>query len=549
MSKLNYPYKSSFAINLTKIANEDIDKYISKASLDKLKPLMPTNLDLVENKDLIACVLNAAVAGRKNANGDGITNKSAIRIAKNFINKYVNIGHKRDLIKGCIVNAGFSKFGTDEIISEEDASKTNEPFNISLAFILWKTALNDKFINLLEASVDPTSSQFHSVSGSWEILFKDYDIAIGNKNINEATIATETEKLELEKYLQSNGGAGHKDGKPVYRIIKGETNDDFLIPAGIGLVEHPAAEVKGLEIVTASHDEHYITKCSCGKVIEQCRCDSPNKKETIIEMGCAECKEKQPEISQSTEASVTKNNENTNQIKPMDKITKIEDISEAVKQSNASTLIADFINDKMKEANEKYLAEQNVVSETKKSLSETQEELKKVQASLKELQDQAMAKAAAELHTQRMTYFDDTYELSNEERQAIASEIQGLDKDAFEKAKNKFDIFLKEKSKASIQAKKEADEAEAAKKKFVPFKKGEKSKDKEHGTECDDKDEEKKESKASDASKEGEIAIDKALEDGKEQGVKIPNAAEAQKSLEETYAAAFSVEECVEFSK
>ena len=37
---------------------------------------------------------------------------------------------------------------------------------------------------------------------------------------------------------------------------------------------------------------HYITLCSCGKVIAQCRCPDSNKSKTIIKNGCEECHNK-----------------------------------------------------------------------------------------------------------------------------------------------------------------------------------------------------------------------------------------------------------------
>lgn len=37
---------------------------------------------------------------------------------------------------------------------------------------------------------------------------------------------------------------------------------------------------------------HYITYCSCGKVISQCRCPSDKKDKTTISNGCSECKAK-----------------------------------------------------------------------------------------------------------------------------------------------------------------------------------------------------------------------------------------------------------------
>jgi hypothetical protein len=36
--------------------------------------------------------------------------------------------------------------------------------------------------------------------------------------------------------------------------------------------------------------QHYITKCSCGAVIAQCRCPAKGKSEKTVERGCERCK-------------------------------------------------------------------------------------------------------------------------------------------------------------------------------------------------------------------------------------------------------------------
>lgn len=35
--------------------------------------------------------------------------------------------------------------------------------------------------------------------------------------------------------------------------------------------------------------QHFITKCSCGNVIAQCRCPSKDKTVNVIERGCERC--------------------------------------------------------------------------------------------------------------------------------------------------------------------------------------------------------------------------------------------------------------------
>jgi hypothetical protein len=49
----NYKNKIKLNCNITKISSEEIDKYISNASLDKLIPLMPKDINLDKNKDLL----------------------------------------------------------------------------------------------------------------------------------------------------------------------------------------------------------------------------------------------------------------------------------------------------------------------------------------------------------------------------------------------------------------------------------------------------------------------------------------------------------------
>ena len=43
-----------------------------------------------------------------------------------------------------------------------------------------------------------------------------------------------------------------------------------------------------------SSHEHFIDRCSCGIIINQCRCFALNKKITEVKNGCIECKAKVP---------------------------------------------------------------------------------------------------------------------------------------------------------------------------------------------------------------------------------------------------------------
>lgn len=246
--------KTTFECSISKIANAEMEDLVAKASLEELKTLFPNEVNLNINKDLIGLVLNAAVAGRCNKNGDAITKKDALSIAENFRYKYVNVEHNQSKIIGCILNVGYSKFGTNELLTKEQVKDENfnEPFNISLAVIVYKSILSDESIEFIESAADESSDNYGKVSASWELMFRGYDIAVGSsKNISDAKIITDEKQAEkLEKHLKKNKGSGKINNEYVYRVLAGE----YMIPAGIGLVEFPAAEVNGIALITQNNE-------------------------------------------------------------------------------------------------------------------------------------------------------------------------------------------------------------------------------------------------------------------------------------------------------
>ena len=213
----------------------------SKASLDSLKSLIPEGIDLEENIDLMAVAFNAAVVNVFNKNHDGINTETAKAVYKYFVNKPTNIEHKKQKVVGHIISSGFSKYGTNEILAEEEIEDSYNPFNIALSALVYKT-VNPEFAQLLEKSSDPDDSMHNVISASWEIGFNDYAIAIGSKNLKEAEIITaEKQKEELKKYLKAFDGDGlMDDGTEIYRLVAGD-----VYPLGVGFTTNPAANVKG----------------------------------------------------------------------------------------------------------------------------------------------------------------------------------------------------------------------------------------------------------------------------------------------------------------
>lgn len=408
---INKKYKLNFASKVHKISNVELDKYISLAGLEKLKPLMPDTVNLDENPDLIGVCLNAAVAGYANLNGDAIDNPTAVGISKNFIWKFVDLEHKREKLIGVICNYGFSEYGTNKILKEEDLKDYKEPFNISLALLLYKSVLSQEYIDNLEKSANENNSAFGSINASWELYFDNYSIYRGSKVVSEASEITDEKEIELlSKYLQCNGGVGQIGNDYIYRVI----NKDYLIPTGIGLVNEPAAAVKGLEIVANLENKEKIEK-TCVNII--------------------------------------------NETKTMAKITKISELTdENLKEVKASTLI-EMVAQEIKVANDQYVSDLNAKANFAKELEAKNKEIlveaEKTKSNLidltdkfNKLNDQVLAKQKEDTFQNRMAGFDEVYALTDDIRSDIVNDIKDLDDTAFSAYSKKMAKLLPKKGPA-----------------------------------------------------------------------------------------------------
>jgi len=138
----DFKYKTIFSSAIKPLVPEDKDKYLALASLADIGDFIP-EVDTNENVDLLPIAFNACVVNRVNKNGDVIDTKTAAKIYENFINKPINIEHNRDKVVGVILTAGFSEFGTDNVITAEQVENTTSPFNITLGGVFWKVVNND----------------------------------------------------------------------------------------------------------------------------------------------------------------------------------------------------------------------------------------------------------------------------------------------------------------------------------------------------------------------------------------------------------------------
>jgi hypothetical protein len=441
----DFKYITIFSSEIRPLVPEEKDKYLAMASLIDIGEFIP-DLDTEMNVDLLPIAFNACVINGVNKNDDVVDTKHAIAMAKHFINKPINIEHNRERVVGTILTAGYSEFGTDKALTEDEVKNLEVPFNITLGGVVWKT-VNSHLAEIIENANDPTSEDYLKVSASWELGFADYNLAVmdeNEKNIENAELITDEEKVkELKDFLRGFGGEGElDDGRRVYRHVIGE-----IIPLGIGLTETPAAEVKGVAV----------------KKEEKIKADEEVGEELEAGASTQKVAKSQEKVSHSTEKNVIQNKDTSTM-----KITNINDITdESVKQLSASA-VSDFISDEIKKVSDQFEADktqqEEVIKTTHEKFDQVAENLESVKAELDKMKQEKAEKEAHELFNQRMASFDEEYELSDEIRAHVASDIKDMNEETFDSYEKKMTAFLRGYDKKVIATEKtELEEAEAAK--------------------------------------------------------------------------------------
>ena len=385
--------------------------------------------------DLLPIAFNAFVANRVNKNGDVIDTETALDIYQNFINKPINIEHNRSRVIGTILTAGFSEFGTDKPLTEDQVKDIKRPFNVTLGGVVWKV-VNTELAELIESSSDPEDENYNKISASWELGFSEYKLAVligNNKNLEDAQIIEDSDIIEeLSENLQGLGGSGAlEDGRKVYRQVFNN-----VIPLGIGLTETPAAEVEGI--------------CTP-------RSKTPEIKKIV--------KSSENNISQTPN-----NNVKNNTSKAM-KITKLEDITEESVKVLEASAVSDFIQEQLKTASEQFSTEKkrfdteltkaNEKHEVlEKEHAEVRESLDRVQTVLHTLEAEKAAKESEEQFTQRMSLMDEEFVLEDEERELIAADIKDMGDEDFSSYQDKLNVLMKTKRREVVEAMEEQKKAE-----------------------------------------------------------------------------------------
>lgn len=443
-------YQTTFAnVKIKSLVSSERDEYLALAASSNLKSFIP-EIDAAKNPDLLPVSFNACVVNRVNRNGDVISTAEARNVCANFINKHINIEHNRKRVIGVILKSGYSEFGTDKPLTEEEALSMDGPFNITLGGVVWR-AVSPEVANFLEEASDPMGENYDAVSASWELGFNDYKVMVlpeGEKNINRAEKVIEGAK-EIEDcraVLKSYGGSGTKDGKTYVRNIFSS-----VVPMGIGLTENPAAEVKGVfvQMLKAMDGENEVEEEEENEVEEM---DDSSTPKDPAPQDLAPSNAKDQILTQEPQKSVITN-------KTM-KLNSIEDLTdENLKESKASDVMT-FIQDSIKAASEQFASEKEQLEKAAQEAAQTAkdleaakqklaEELAAVQASLKDLQEKESARAAQETYNQRMSSFDEKFELSAEDRRVIASQIREMSEDQYDSFAKNMDVLLAPKSKSA----------------------------------------------------------------------------------------------------
>jgi hypothetical protein len=431
---------SSFDCNIKALKQTDYEKFgVSEGSIaEAAKSLLPEDFDPSQNVDVLPVVFNLALVNEFNKNGDGIDSKTAVAAVKRFINKPINIEHKKHKIVGHMINASFS---VDEYDFKDNAIESyadkKEPFYINAAGLIYKNIFPE-LAEAIEEAAKEENEEYQSIATSWELAFKNYKVVYGSNRLDECQVAEGSQAEELKQYVKGFGGKGmDKDGTPVHRLIHGET-----YPLGAALTYKPAARVKGV----------YTSE--------------PEKSENNVDNSLA--KEDNINIKNSPKE---KNTVTTNKfdIFDMDKeqfetlMTQVaESVASVVKKDDQASSVGEIMRDALTEHSENWKSKVQLEAEAREKaeadLAEMKASFEAVQSELTSLKSEIEAQAAVELFNSRMNFIDSTYELTEAELQLVVDELKVVEAsdEAFDTFKEKLSILFASKTKEAIAAQEEA---------------------------------------------------------------------------------------------
>ena len=425
---MDYKYTTTFESPLLACEISE-SSLISKASLENLAPLLPTDIDYESNIDLLGVAFNAAVVNKFNRNGDGMDTETALRYTKNFVHKPTNIEHDKEKVVGHIAAAGFSKFGSSEMLSDQEAGRMRQPFNIALGAVLYKS-VNPNFTQLIEKSLDPEDSAYQKVSASWEVGFNDYVLAVGSSDLQDSKIISDPNEIEeLRGFLRSQGGSGKtEEGEEIYRLIQGD-----IFPLGIAYTLNPAADVKGLYSDTKENSEIFIN-------------------------------DKRDKISQNNNLNV-KDEKDINAMELEKTISELKELLNEKKFSKEAVAnMTDTFSEAIRQRDEQYCKDIEAEKNQKEAVTAEYEGLKTTVAELEQklgaandrisvFENDKRAEEAVSQFNQRMDDLDQKFELDDQDREFLATELKQVeDTEAYASFASKLEVLWKHKGKEAQAA-------------------------------------------------------------------------------------------------
>jgi hypothetical protein len=452
-----FRFKSQFESSVTASCVEGscFGLGISEASLDHLRPLIPEEVDLSKNIDLLGVAFNAAVVNKFNKNGDGIDSATAIAIKDYFINKPTNIEHQKEKVVGHIISSSFSDFKTNELIEGSEIEGSDSPFNIALGALVYKV-VNPSFARMLEQT--DAGEEFHNmVSASWEIGFNDYCIALGSNDLSEAELITDKNQIkEFSQYLRAYDGEGvTDDGTSVHRLVIGE-----VYPLGIGFTATPAAEVKGVIVENQQEIEikkdpaeaevfHVNNKITYSESIK-------NKKNTSLS--------EENDVNMSN-ALIMDTKDLINQIEGLlsEKVGESQHLEEAV--ASVSKVMMEAIKEKDEQWQTAKHEKENAIAEAKErhealstEVDELKEKLVATEQRLEELAEEKRLRHAKDLFNSRMGAVTEAFDLTEEDLKIVAGDLSeiGAEDEAFASYQEKIQVIWAHKTKAHLAEQEQA---------------------------------------------------------------------------------------------
>ena len=415
-----------FEGKVREIRDEEFESFgLSQGAIkEAAESLLPEGFDPDQNIDVLPVVFNLAKVNEFNKNGDGIDAKTAVAAVKRFINKPINIEHKKDKIVGHMINASFSErefdFKNNDIESYADKK---EPFYMNAAGLIYRS-IYPQLAEAIEDASEKDDESYQSISTSWELAFKEFEVAVGSKFLEDSTIATGAEKEELKQYVKGLGGKGEDpQGKPVNRLIVGQT-----YPLGAALTRNPAAAVKGVYTDKDDANDKKIEKISRNANINV----KSDKLKNIFNMDKEQFDQLITQLSKS--------------------------VASAVKEGSEAKTVSETIRDTLVEHNESWTTKMEVEKEAtakaEAELEELKDSFKQTKEELDALKNDVEAKAAVDLFNDRMNFIDSDYELNDKELALVTAEVKelGSSEEDFNNYKDKLEVIFAHKLKKNIEA-------------------------------------------------------------------------------------------------